>query len=328
MKILYINSTHSDYLQDILYSGLVKILGTRSVKTVPWNKQYLLPVKQYPKNLGYQSGETLQYILSCILPFRYDCVIVAAAKPDAFKTYIQIAPSIPSHIPVIFIDGGDFSNVGCDLERKNCYELYEQALAIREFNIIFKREKLIDTYYPSNVFACPFAFNLDTIKQIGSVSKTYDVSFWAVESDPIRTQALTLIADLFDCAQNGTTLNQTFKQYKRKGLFYLEELKRCKIVLNFRGRGWDTLRYWEVPALGVCMISQKPQIEIPNPFTHGANIIYCNDDLSNLIELCEYYLKHNDKREQIAQQSYNHIAAYHTDVKRATYVLSIIQKHV
>lgn len=328
MKILYINSTHSDYMQDILYSGLAKVLGMKNIHTVPWNKQYAFPIKQYPKNLGYQQGGTLAYISSFITARNYDCVIVAAAKPDTFKTYIQLAPKIPAHIPVIFIDGGDFSSVGGDLERKNCFELYEQAIAIRDFDLVFKREMLIDTVYPKHVYACPFAFNMDKIKNIGSVNKKYDVSFWAVESDTIRTQALTLIADKYDCAQNGTTLNQTFKQYKRKGLFYLEELKRCKIVLNFRGRGWDTLRYWEVPALSVCMISQAPQIVIPQPFTDKKNIVYCSDDLHDLIELCDYYLHHDTKREEIANQAYAHITNHHTDIERAKYVLSIINAHL
>ena len=60
---------------------------------------------------------------------------------------------------------------------------------------------------------------------------------------------MELIQDRFDCRANGTTRNQVFKKYKRKGDFYLEELKRARITLNFRGVGWDTLRYWEVPAL-------------------------------------------------------------------------------
>lgn len=328
MKILFINSTHSDYMQDILYSGLVKVLGAKNIRTLPYNKQYLLPIKLYPKNLGYQPGGALAYISSFWQGTDYDCVIVASAKPDTFKSYIKIASTIPPHVPVVFIDGGDFDTVGGDLERKKCYELYEQALAIRQFNLVFKREMLIDTHYPSNVFACPFAFNMDRVARIPSVTKKYDVSFWAVESDPIRTQALTMIADVYDCAANGTTLNQTFKQYKRKGLFYLEELKRCKIVLNFRGRGWDTLRYWEVPALSVCMISQKPNIVIPHPFTDTKNIVYCSDNLDNLIELCDYYLNNDEKREHIARQSYAHLKEYHTDVARANYVLSTIQANV
>ena len=48
-----------------------------------------------------------------------------------------------------------------------------------------------------------------------------------------------------------------------------------KVVLNFRGGGWDTLRYWEVPALGTFMISGKPGFEIPNNFVDGESIVYC-----------------------------------------------------
>ncbi|MFW5851493.1 MAG: glycosyltransferase family protein [Bacteroidota bacterium] len=324
MKILFINSTHSDYMQDILYSGLSKILGTKNIFTFPCNKQYFLPIKQYPKNLGYRSGNTLAYIGSFVRSRNYDFVIVASAKPDTFKSYLKIIHKIPPEIPVIFIDGGDFDEVGGDLKRKDSYELYEQAIAIREFDLVFKREMLIDKAYAKNVFPCPFAFNMDKIEHIKSQQKKYDVSFWAVESHEIRTQALSLIENKYDCAENGTTRNQTFKKYKRKGTFYLEELKRCKIVLNFRGRGWDTLRYWEAPSLSVCMISQKPQIIIPHPFTDKKNILYCNNNIDNLTELCDYYLRNNEERDKIALESFKHIHKYHTDIQRAHFVLSTI----
>ena len=152
----------------------------------------------------------------------------------------------------------------------------------------------------------------------------YDVSFWAVESFPIRTEALKLLEDKFDCVKNGTYRNQKFSKYKRKGDFYLQELSACKIVLNLRGGGWDTLRYWEVPALGGFMITQKPGIVIPNNYEDNKHVIYCNDNLDDLIELCEYYLANESKREDIARCAATHTKEYHTDIKRVEYILNKI----
>jgi spore maturation protein CgeB len=115
------------------------------------------------------------------------------------------------------------------------------------------------------------------------------------------------------------------KKYKRKGLFYLQELARCKIGLNFRGAGWDTLRYWEIPALGGFMISQRPQIMIENNYIDGEEIVFCKDDLSDLIELCEYYLEHEDERKRIANNSKKKTEAYHTDTQRALYIKQKIE---
>lgn len=328
MKILFLDSPRSDYMQDVLFSGIVKTIGIDNIKTVPFNKSYALQMRKYPKNLGYTQGITTKYLLSYLKPFKYDLVIVASAKKDPFEQYIKIAKQIPKSVPVVFIDGGDVDWVGGDMKRKGCYDLYEKAISIRNFDLVFKREMIIGKQYNANVIPCPFAFNLDRIKKINPTQKKYDVSFWAVESAPIRTQALTLIQDKYDCKSNGTSLNQSFKEYNRRGLFYLEELQACKVVLNFRGGGWDTLRYWEVPALGTFMISQKPQIVIPNEFEHKQNIVYCKDDLSDLTELIDYYLANEKERETLAKASFEHLKKYHSDVARANYVLQMIKEKV
>lgn len=325
MKILFINSTHYDYMQDILFSGLVKHVGIENIKTIPLNKSYFLATKEYPKNLGYNKGVFPKLLWNSIKNFKYDCVIVGSAKKKSFEIYNSIAHKIPSSTPVVFIDGGDVDWIGGDLKRKNCFELYEKAISIRPFDLVFKREMIIGREYDKNVFPCPFAFNLDRISSIPKKSKIYNLSFWAVESHKIRTDALTLIQDKFDCKLNGTSLNQKFKLYKRKGDFYLEELKRSNIVLNFRGGGWDTLRFWEVPALETFMISQKPQIVIPDEFENGKNIIYCKDDLSDLLDLIQYYLIHDTEREKIVKESFAHLKKFHTDEKRAKYVVEIIK---
>lgn len=324
MKILFLNSTRYDYLQDVVYSGLIKILGTKNIKTIPFNLSYIFNKREYPKNLGYNKNTVTSYLKAQLLPFNYDCVIIGAAKKQAFECYLKIVDKIPKHIPIIFIDGGDVDWVGGDLERTNCYHLYEDAINKRPFDIVFKREMIIDKMYESNVYPCPFAFNFDRIDGCKTTNLKYDVSFWAVESHPIRTQVLTMLQDKYDCKENGSTLNQTFKNYNRKGKFYFEELQSSKIVLNFRGSGWDTLRYWEVPALKTFMISQKPQIVIPQAFEHDKNIIYCNDDLSDLIDLIDYYLINNEKRNKIAENSYNHLRNHHSDIERAKYILQAI----
>jgi spore maturation protein CgeB len=149
----------------------------------------------------------------------------------------------------------------------------------------------------------------------------YDVSFWAVETDEIRIRALDLLEDRYDCRQNGTVRKQKFSKYKRKGAFYLQELSQCRIVLNFRGGGWDTMRYWEVPAVGAFMMTQKPGILIPDDFVEDRDVVYCSNDLSDLIDKCDYYLQHESEREAITRSGRQHLLKYHTDVARAEYLL-------
>lgn len=325
-RILFINSDEPDYLQDLTYSGLVKVLGRENVVDYPWNPHYHIKYRTYPRNLGYSPNSLFSSILSRLHSNGFDAIIIGSAKPKCFQSYIKISKRMRPSTPLIFIDGGDFNDIGGDLKRLNAPYLYDEAISIRPFDMIFKREYLMDADYSANVVPFPFCFNFDSIRDISfSNNFKYYVSFWGVESDPIRTQALTLLEDRFDCMENGTVRNQVFKKYKRKGLRYLEELKACRIVLNFRGVGWDTLRYWETPAIGRFMISQKPKIVIPDNFRDGKEIVFCKDDLSDLIELCEYYLNNEEERETIARKALELAKTSHSDVARARYLLTKIE---
>jgi hypothetical protein len=334
-RILYLCSQESDYLQDLFYQGLISLLGSEQVIEWPWNWSYHISRKAYPRNLGYPEGAVWQ-----ILPEGFDhlkglkhlqwsevsLVIVASCKPDVFHTYLNFQKQIPSSVPVIFLDGGDFPELGGDLWRLGKPELYLEAIKQRPFDFIFKREKLLQKDYPNNVAPLPFAVPSKKIPPIdfSELDRKYQVTFWAVESDPVRTQALKLIEDHFDCRSNGTTRNQTFKKYKRKGDFYLEELARSRVILNFRGVGWDTLRYWEVFGLSRFLISQRPQIDIPDNFIHGEEIIFCKDDLSDLLELISHYLVSVEERESIAQRGAEKARRSHTETARVQYFFKIL----
>ncbi|MDX4050974.1 glycosyltransferase [Aliarcobacter skirrowii] len=327
MKILYINTSRFDYVQDLIYSGLVKKFGIKNVIDYKWNKKYHLPYTKYPKNNGYVKGSFLKSIFRKIDFKNFDYVFIGAGKVKPLETYIEIAKEIPPTTPIIFIDGEDGEEVGYDIKvRFGAEHIYNKALEFRPFDIIFKREYLINKEYEKNVFPLPMCFNLDRLpSKLPNIYK-YDFSFWAVESDPIRTKALNILENEFDCKENGTYKNQKFSKYQRKGEFYLQELKSCKITLNLRGGGWDTMRYWEVPAVGGFMLSQKPGILIPNNFEHEKDIVFIKDDLSDLVDLGKYYLKNETKREEIAKNGHNKLLEYHTDIKRVEYIFETIKK--
>lgn len=327
MKILYINSFSFDYVQDLTYSGLVKKFGIENIIDFSWNKKYHLPYVKYPKNNGYVRGSFFKSIFRKIDLKKFDYVFIGSDKVESFQKYVEISKYIPKTTPIIFIDGGDGSEIAFDLKiYRNRSDLYQEAFKIRPFDIIFKREYLIDKEYEKNVFPLPMCFNLDRLPSKLPNTYKYDFSFWAVESDPIRTKALNILENEFDCKQNGTYKNQIFSKYKRKGEFYLQELKSCKITLNLRGGGWDTMRYWEVPAVGGFMLSQKPGIVIPNNFEHEKDIVFIKDDLSDLVDLGKYYLKNEAKREEIAKNGHNKLLEYHTDIKRVEYIFETIKK--
>lgn len=322
-RVLFLNTPEPDYLQDLAFSGLAKAMGRGLVVDHPWNQNYNLPLRRYPRNLGVSSFSPPRIRADF---GSFDLVVVGAAKPRCFQKYLNIVGRIPSSVPVAFIDGGDRAEVGGDLKRLGGWELFLEAVNSRPFDLVFKREMAEGETYPENTHPLPFSFNFDRLPGKAPASLKYQVSFWAVESNPIRTKVLQLLEDEFDCRANGTVRDQVFSKYKRKGKRYLEELASCAVVLNLPGAGWDTLRYWEAPALGRLMISMRPRIAIPDDFVDGKEIVFCRDDLSDLVELCQYYLDHPEEREAIARAGAVKAREKHSDEARARYMLEIVSK--
>jgi hypothetical protein len=324
MKILFIASSSFDYSQDIVFSGLVKLLGAHSITHWKRNINFVLPLKRYPKNMGFH-GEGWRTISTHIPdPKKYDAIIVGSCKPDTFNTYLSLIEKIPANVPVIFIDGGDWEEVGGDFDRLGQQELFIRAQQKRMFTWVFKREYICGKKYVANVKPLPLGFNLSRMPDLRTPKK-YNVAFWATRSHPIRTEVLRKIEKEFDCAQNGSKEINLDQKFRRRGNFYLRELAACKVSLNFRGAGWDTLRYWEIAAVGGFMISQRPGIVIPNNFEHNKHVIFCEDDLSDLIELCDYFLKNEKGRDRMALAAKQHLYSFHTDVARAKAILSVLR---
>lgn len=319
MRILFIGSKSYDYMQDIVYSGLVKTLGLRNVIEANWNKKYHIPHKKYPKNMGYIEASLLTSIH--LNKRHFDVVIVAATKPDCFQAYIKIANKIPANVPVVWIDGGDRAELGGDLIRLGKPDLLAKALAIRDFDLVFKREYKKESTYAENVLPLTFGFNLSRLPKRLANKKKYEVAFWAGESHAIRTKALNLLEHQFDCDSNGTSRGVSLSSFSRKGSFYLEELSACKINISLRGGGFDTLRYWEIPAVGSLLLSEPADIVIENDFKNEQNAVFCDPSIDDMVDLCRYYLKEDGKREKIAINGASHLREYHTDVKRAGFIL-------
>lgn len=248
MKILYIDRPKSEYLQESLYTGLCKVLGTHNIIEYPWNVRMHLNHRPYPKNLSKFSFKNLFASIQTQMNKNYDAVIVASCNPYTIGKYYELMDKIDKNIPRIFIDGGDFPELAGDLDRLGGRDVYEKIIAKKPFDLLFKREYALDKLYPENVYPFPMCFNYNLMPKLDKQYK-YDVSFWAVESAKIRTDALTLLEDKFDCTSNGTVRNQVMKKYKRKGSSYLQEISSSKIGLNFRGAGWDTLRFWELTGM-------------------------------------------------------------------------------
>ena len=324
MKILFVNTNTADYLQDLIYSGLRKI--SSNIRDYPLNLAYHLNIRKYPKNLGYSRANFFKNLKAYfdITPKNADMVIVGSSHPNSFLNYLKIIREIPKSIPIVFVDGGDREEIAGDLIRFKCYKLWEDAIKIRPFDFIFKREYLKNKEYPDNVYPLPFSINPDIIEVPENVIKNKDVNFWAVNSHPVREKAFNILRQRF--GDSDIKLFNEMKKYFFRDKEYVSRYCRYKIGISLRGNGWDTFRYWEIPYFELLMVTTDLDIVIPDDFQDGKHIIRCRSDLSDLIEICDYYLKNDLKRNEIIKSAKTHLLNYHTNFHRARYLIDIVRK--
>jgi len=338
--ILFIGSRETDYLQDLTYSGLVDLLGPDSVLDYPYHWQYHREKRffwsngtEYPHNLGFVSSNgnpsrvSFREVRQALMDRSVDLVILGSAKPDALLNLIRLSEWIL--VPWVLIDGGDWSEVGGDFKRlagQDGLDQFQNFCRKKSPAAIFKRE-MSDSGQP-NVFPLQFSINLNTIPGFLTENKVNQVLFWAVESSHTRREVFRLLKGRYDCDRNGSVSGQVARRYRSRGLDYFRAVNQSQIALSFCGEGFDTLRYWEIPASSTLLISEKPTIQIPNNFMDRSHAVFCKNDLSDLLPLIDYYLEHEQEAREIAENGRKHFLKHHTHIQRAKYLLYILREHV
>jgi len=71
------------------------------------------------------------------------------------------------------------------------------------------------------------------------------------------------------------------------------------------------------------LVSERPEILIPNDFVDRRHAVFCKPDLSDLEALVRYYARHDAEREAIAAEGRVHVLKYHTCERRAEYFLDV-----
>lgn len=84
---------------------------------------------------------------------------------------------------------------------------------------------------------------------------------------------------------------------------FLREITRSKICLDLPGNGAFCYRLVNYLAIGACIIAYPHQTRFHVPLENSRHIVYCKADFSDLTELCEFYLKNDEKREAVCAES-------------------------
>lgn len=84
---------------------------------------------------------------------------------------------------------------------------------------------------------------------------------------------------------------------------FLRETARTKICLDLLGNGALCFRLINYLAIGTCVIAYPHEARLHVPLENRKHIVYCREDFSDLIELCEFYLQNDEERERVCTAS-------------------------
>lgn len=299
--VLFVPSRKFDYLQDVTYAGLATLLPARDLGVSPRRLGYSVPLRRYPKNMGYV--RTWPALRGGPGPAEAEVIVLAACKPDAVEAYLRLSPRLRADAVRVFIDGGDRAEVGGDLDRLGRRDLLVALAADGGFDVVLKRELLRDPavaggYDPAalrpsgwpdirvdRVRSFPLAVRSDLMPApLPERDKAFDVAFWATVSHPDRARAFEQLDGRYDCNANGSIPRDKPKDFGHRGSAYLAQLARVRVGVNVRGNGWDTLRFWEMLGCGSAVVSQRTPLVLPAAPTHGRELLWVRQDLGDLHE--------------------------------------------
>ena len=304
MQILFICQPGPEYGQSLMYHGL-RQLG-HHVVDYPYNHTFhfrvLQPCKQDCKNgpctipgpIGCTNHPAHLSMLSLdAIDHKWDLVVSnnGAGHPELHQALARTG------VPIIALDQGDAPH--------DSWNAWRQCIGTDKF-FFFRRE----FFKGQPGFPLPYSYY--GIKGGAFAQKKHSVAFLYRPTNQERQKFAVEMIDYPDAIIGEYSHHE-----------YLNILSESKFAVALRGAGWDTLRYWEIPAMGAILCRMPSPIEIPNDFEDGVNCVEFNT-IDELKDKISHYLKHPIVYNTVRLKSLEHFKKFHTTEARARYMLEKI----
>ncbi len=311
MKILFYTIPFVDVHTDTLFDGLCQVVGSENIDDYPHKPLLHEHIEmRYPSSYTYPVNRTDAEKLDLLRNGQYDLVIAAvrpiraivhAVRRDPLEASIKaldiIVKNNLKNTPIVLVDG-------CDMT-------YLEQLAIDITNplIYFKREYHPDVEYPD--FVKPLSLSLSNSLCPSDISGPRENRiFWAGKWTDTRRPFLTLV--------NAYNYHKSYDQY-------CLILKSVQIGLSLWGYGQDTVRYYEVPAMGALLLAQRTTIKLDHAFEDGKTAVLF-DTTEEMMEKLKYCLSNPEYTDKIRLAGHAWLHKYHTASARAKQLLAKVKK--
>src|SRR2546425_5399772 len=360
MRILFLTDQHLDYVADTLYIGLSRVLGNEQVVDYPYKEAFHDPERR-PWYLVQRPGRRFsrEEILDRLRDRYFDLACVSSFRHECLEECAELYARMPLP-PLVFVDGRDDAKI-----RRPVVERYPIRVYFKR-EYVWKMEGRLrdvssflwtfpgDRQLLGRTFPLPMSLVIDALPAFGQVKRDIDVSFRGRASHPRRIKAVEILSEMSGVRFSGgvyaapddrkyklkagaieriwskisdDSLASEVDQRERKvPEGYYREITSSRIAVAIRGGGWMSPRYFEIVAMGAMLLSDKPEVLIPDDFVDRRHAVHCKPDLSDLEDLVRHYLREEAEREAIVNDGYAHLLKYHTCERRAEYFLGICQR--
>jgi len=292
---------------DILYDGLRSVLGDDGVVEFPWKPtlhgQGPKEQANYPCLFDHP-GELLdvEALAAQLRAGRFDLMLFCDLEQETARDDVRALLAAAGDVPLFIVDAQDDPVDN----RPEALDHLGRA-SCRGY---FKREMLACCRYGPRAYPLPFAY--PDAQAPPDVSGPRDRAvFWAGHRRfGLRRLYLERVEALL-----GGALDTHYAPEA-----YLQAVRSSRIGINIFGFGYDTVRYWELPAHGCMLLSERLPIRIPHNFSDGVSAVFF-DDTRDLEDKLRHYLAHPDQAAAIAAAGHAHLRQHHTASARARQLL-------
>lgn len=339
-KILFIESrTGGDFTMDAVWAGLVDKFGPENVLDYPPKEKHREGIPQVTGDIEKDYGAERRSLCYTPAPDALSTVggpkllqmlrdgeigmIFVDERVETFEEYARSGAHL-FNIPVVVIAGHDrFWNLGGIHSLPSMYR-YLKAIFTDNWRPEF------DSY--KNVYPMSYATNFDHLwdssrREEFLKDKVYDVCFMGYNSHGDRAKFVDHLLKRYGGEHNYLFVEKrpnTMDAFIRKNE-YFKRMAQSRICINLRGGAecGKALRFYEIPYVGSCMLSQVDAAKQVHPFEHQKHAVYFKDEaeLDNWVDIL---LGSDNYREQIARAGHEHAMKFHTARARVDYIFGCL----
>lgn len=321
MKVLISVFDNLDFGVDTLYDGLVRLLGVENVLEYPHKKSYhgdnsmVRNRRFYPCLFNYPVIKTDEEKMLMLENNEFDIILVGCNEQYGARRrsndFYRLLKERSKTIPTFIIDQGDGAGMNDRLLKEVPHLQY------------FKREYFKGTDYDESVTPLSFSYSPQYIPppDILDIDRENNV-FFAGRRTGRRREYIEFYKERVGIL---TPIRKPLSVWTQDE--YRQKLTMNTIGLNLKGAGNDCIRYYEIPAHGMLLLSQRLDIEIENDFEDGKTAVFFSD-LNELKEKLDYCLANEEYTNKIARAGYEWVNKYHTSTVRAQQLLNKINEKI